>query len=155
MKGRKEKSGGAKDDRSGFIMQVAKPPMVEAQKRACEALDRLRELYPHGHPEFLRILMEEARLHNDKNHDYAKGGRVFGNFERVADILKLYPGFPYDTREGVSVVYMLKQLDAIMWGMSQKIEHKVEGAGPRAGDVSVYMKILRLMLEENQKGESS
>ena len=43
---------------------------------------------------------------------------------------------------------MLKQLDCILCGMCQKIEHKVEGAGPRAGDISVYVKLLRLMFEE-------
>ncbi|MGA2260742.1 MAG: hypothetical protein ABSH28_04820 [Acidobacteriota bacterium] len=111
-------------------------------------LDKLRVLYPNGHPRFLQLLIEEARLHHNKNHDYAKGGPVFGNFERVAAILRLYPGFPYDTREGVNVTYLLKQLDCILWGMCQRIEYKVEGAGPRAGDISVYVKLLRLMFEE-------
>ena len=114
-------------------------------------IDKLRALYPNGHPRFLQMLMDEAKLHNDKNHDYASGGSVFGNFERVAAILQLYPGFPYDTREGVNVIYMLKQLDCILWGMCKKIEHKVEGSGQRAGDVSVYVKLLRLMLEEPEQ----
>ena len=115
-------------------------------------LDKLHALYPNGHPRFLETLIEEARLHHNKNHDYAKGGPVFGNFERVAAILRLYPGFPYDTREGVNVTYLLKQLDCILWGMCQKIEHKVEGAGSRAGDISVYVKLLRLMFEEPNSG---
>jgi len=137
-------------DATNELIEQARQVKEELETRSLEqaGLDKLRELYPNGHPRYLQILMEEARLHNDKNHDYAKGGAIFGNFERVAAILKLYPGFPYDTREGVNVTYMLKQLDCILWGMCQKIEHKVEGAVPRAGDVSVYVKLLRLMFEE-------
>lgn len=137
-------------DLTNEAIEQARHASEESETRLLEqaGLDKLRELYPNGHPRYLQILMEEARLHNDKNHDYAKGGAVFGNFERVAAILKLYPGFPYDTREGVNVTYMLKQLDCILWGMCQKIEHKVEGAVLRAGDISVYVKLLRLMFEE-------
>ncbi len=113
-----------------------------------DALRKLKDLFRNGHKRFVEILIEEARLHDEKNHDYAHGGSPFGNFERVAAILQLYPGFPYDRREGVCLIYALKQLDAIMWGLSKKIEHKVEGMPARAGDISVYSKIFRIMAEE-------
>ncbi|MBZ5499561.1 MAG: hypothetical protein LAP85_24440 [Acidobacteriia bacterium] len=87
-------------------------------------LDKLRALYPNGHPRFLHLLIEEARLHHDKNHDYAKGGPVFGNFERVAAILRLYPGFPYDTREGVNVTYLY-----VIWNTRRTlIQEELHGA---------------------------
>lgn len=112
-----------------------------------EIFQKLRAMYPNGHPRFVSLTLAELKLHDEKNHDYAKGGSPFGNFERVAEIMKQYPDFPYDTREGVLIFYLLKQLDAVIWGMCQKIEHKVEGAPQRAGDMSVYSKILRLMEE--------
>lgn len=113
-----------------------------------QTLRELRSVFRNGHERFLEILLEEARLYDEKNHDYAHGGSPFGNFERVAAILQLYPGFPYDKREGVLLIYSLKQLDAIMWGLSKQIEHKVEGMPARAGDISVYSKIFRIMAEE-------
>src|SRR5574342_296492 len=59
----------------------------------------LRELFPYGHEEFIPTVLKQIRLHSDKNHDYARGGNPLGNFTRVAAILKLWPGFPYDTPE--------------------------------------------------------
>jgi hypothetical protein len=121
----------------------------ESEGTVCiNLIDELRKALPNGHPRFLDICLDEAKLHSEKSHDYSKGGGVFGNFERVAAILQQYPNFPYNTKEGVLIVYMLKQIDAILWGLCQKIEHKVEGLGPRSQDVSVYSKILRIMEEE-------
>lgn len=115
---------------------------------AASPLSQLRRDFPHGHPRFLPLLMDEARLHSDKNHDYSKGGNPLGNFDRVSAILQLYPSFPYDTPAGVAILYALKQLDAILWGKAQRIQHKVEGLAGRYQDVSIYMKIARIADEE-------
>ena len=127
---------------------------LSEDKVASDFMDILRRQYPNGHPRFLDLLVEEARLHNDKNHDYASGGSPLGNFERVSAILRMYPGFCVDTPEGVMVVYMLKQLDALLWGLAQKIKHKVEGLGGRCGDVSVYSKLIRLAVEDQSADET-
>ena len=104
-----------------------------------EALaDELRKSFPHGHPRFLTLLLEKAKLHSDKNHDYAKGGRPLGNFERVATILSLYPNLPLNDPVSVMLIYALKQVDAVLWGLSQGITHKVEGPIDRLSDVLVY-----------------
>ena len=96
----------------------------EARPVEQAVLDKLHALYPNGHPRFLETLIEEARLHHNKNHDYAKGGTVFGNFERVAAILRLYPGFPYDTREGVNVTYLY-----VIWNTRRTlIQEELHGA---------------------------
>ena len=109
-------------------------------------VEKLRSEYPHGHPEFIPLALEEIRLHSDKNHDYASGGPPLGNFERAAAILKLYPDFPYDTPEGWAMLHVIKQLDAVLWGLSRRITHKVEGLESRLGDISVYAKIVRCIL---------
>ena len=105
----------------------------------------------HGHLRFYELTKEEDKLHNIKNWDYAHGGRPLGNFERVAAILNLYPGFPYDTPAGVGVIYSLKQFDATLWSMAKRYKTKVERASRRMMDVSVYSKLIRIMLEDAEK----
>lgn len=103
------------------------------------------EQFPYGHDYFISLCVSEMKLHSDKNHDYASGGDPLGNFQRVSAILKLYPGFPYDTPAGVALINMLKQLDAILWGKAKSIKHKVEGLAGRYEDISVYAKLARIM----------
>ena len=97
---------------------------------------------------FEELSQKEVELYLAKNHDYAKGGDWDGNFKRVAAILAQYPGLT--GKEEVAVVYMLKQLDAALWMLSQGHTSKTgEGIGERLKDISVYAKILRLMVEAN------
>lgn len=108
----------------------------------------LRENFPHGHPAFLPITLKEMQLHSDKNHDYAKGGHPLGNFSRVSSILALYPRLRVSDQRVVALVYALKQLDAVLWGLSEGIEHKVEGLNPRLQDISVYAKLVMCMNDD-------
>lgn len=108
-------------------------------------VDDLRAVFPHGHPEFLPITVGEVQLHSDKNHDYAKGGKPTGNFDRVAAILALYPKLKLSDPRVVALVYALKQVDAVLWGLSENIAHKVEGLNDRLQDISVYSKIVMCM----------
>lgn len=110
----------------------------------------MRQRYPHGHSAFLPITLKELELHSVKNHDYAKGGPALGNFDRVSAILALYPNLKLSDRRVVALVYALKQLDAVLWGLSENIEHKVEGLNARLQDISVYAKIIQCMLTEDR-----
>lgn len=114
----------------------------------------LQKAYPHGHPRFLPITLSELQLHSEKNHDYANGGDPLGNFDRVAAILALYPQLPHGDRRVVALVYALKQLDAVLWGLNSGIVHKIEGANSRLQDISVYMKLIMCMNEDTgQEGK--
>lgn len=113
--------------------------------------DVLREYFPYGHGDFIPTLLQQMQLHSDKNHDYARGGNPLGNFTRVASILKLWPGFPYDTPEGVAFIYALKQLDAEAWSMCQGGDCKVEGLDGRTDDQAVYANLRRCMRRENTR----
>lgn len=108
-------------------------------------VEQLREVFPHGHPEFLPITIAEAELHSAKNHDYASGGKPTGNFDRVAAILALYPKLRLSDPRVVALVYALKQVDAVLWGLNENIKHKVEGLNERLQDISVYSKIVMCM----------
>lgn len=111
-------------------------------------LGEVAKLYPHGHPRFAEITLEEMRLHSDKNHDYAAGGDPLGNFKRQAQFFSHYPGLSLADPSVLSMVYSMKQIDAFFWLKSNGHVAKVEGAGRRLEDVSVYAKLSRIMTEE-------
>jgi hypothetical protein len=108
-------------------------------------IDALRVVFPHGHEDFLPTLIAQMELHSVKNHDYAKGGSSLGNFERVAAILSNYPNLKLSDPRVVALVYAMKQVDAVLWGLNSNIEHKVEGANQRLDDISVYASIVQCM----------
>lgn len=110
----------------------------------------LREVFPHGHPEFLPTTIAQLELHSEKNHDYALGGSPLGNFERVAAILALYPGLNPADKRVVALTYALKQLDAVLWGIAKGIRHKVEGLIPRLQDIAVYANIVICMVKDEK-----
>ena len=109
--------------------------------------DLLRKKYPQGHPLFIANVLNDIELHAKKNRDYAAGGDVLGNFKRVALLMSHYPNFPVDTPRGIAIVYMLKQLDAVMWNMC--IGHILsEGREAREQDIAIYATLIRCMEQE-------
>ena len=114
-------------------------------------VETMRADHPYGHPDFIPLSLAEVTLHSDKNHDYAIGGPPLGNFERVGTILALYPHLNPADPKVVALVYLLKQLDAVLWGLDQKIEHKVEGLLPRLRDISIYAKLVMCIVEDQRQ----
>ena len=95
--------------------------------------------------DYEQLTMEEINLYRAKNKDYTQGGDPFGNFKRVSSILSLYPKLRLANLQVVAMVYMLKQLDAALWMMSERYEGEVENIDTRLTDVHVYAKIARLL----------
>jgi len=112
--------------------------------------EQVRRAFPNGHPRFAGITFREMELHDKKNHDYAKGGSPLGNFDRVSAILALYPNLKLSDPKVIAMVYAMKQVDAVLWGMSEQIEHRVEGLAERLQDVSVYSKLVICMLHDEK-----
>lgn len=108
---------------------------------------QLRGAFPYGHEDFLPTIVAQMELHSVKNHDYASGGSPLGNFERVSAILALYPGLNLGDKRVVALVYALKQLDAVLWGLAKNITHKVEGFVDRLNDIAVYANIVICMIK--------
>ena len=129
-------------------MDLTKITKDDAHRFAEGVAELLRLEWPHGHPEFVNRLLELMKLHSDKNHDYAMGGPPLGNFDRVSQIMRMYPDFPWATPYGVATCYMLKQLDAYMWQQRTGFQPKVEGVESRLSDVTVYSQIILLALRE-------
>jgi hypothetical protein len=125
---------------------------ISFQKEVKKELgDELRNFFPHGHPAFIELTLRELDLHSRKNHDYAGGGSPLGNFQRVTQILSLYPNLKLSDPPTVAIVYLLKQLDATLNMLSQGYEGQVEGHTERWQDISVYSKIISILVEESQK----
>lgn len=111
-------------------------------------IDAFKETFRECPESFLQIQAEETALFAAKNHDYAHGGPITGNFQRVAAILAQYPDLSMGDPRAVACTYMLKQLDSILWGISHGIRHRVEGIGERAKDLAVYAKLLQLIEDD-------
>jgi len=112
--------------------------------------DELRNLFPHGHPKFIEFTLKELDLHSRKNYDYSFGGDPLGNFKRVSQILSLYSGLKLSDPDVVAVIYMLKQLDAALWLRSNGHKAQIEGYAERWQDISVYSKIISILIWELQ-----
>lgn len=124
-------------------------------KKIEDIISELRKEYPNGHPDFIPLTIKEMELHSIKNFDYAHGGDPLGNFQRVADILSHYPWLDLGKPEVVAAVYMMKQLDAALWLMSHGHEAKIEGVGERIGDVSIYAKLIGIMINRSKDNEGA
>jgi len=110
-----------------------------------ELLDKVKEIFPNINEDFVNITLDELELHEKKNWDYARTGDSIGNFKRVAKILENYPNLKGHDPRVVALLYMLKQLDATFWMISQGYDGNVESIDDRLRDVHVYAKIVRII----------
>ena len=93
------------------------------------------------------LIQQELKLAQVKGHDYAAGGQRTGNFDRVSRILEQYPDLKLSDPRVVCVVYLLKQLDSILWGLNTGIKKKAESVGERTMDISIYAKLYQIIEE--------
>ena len=98
--------------------------------------------------DFEQLTMQELDLYLKKNKDYTQGGDTYGNFNRVSSILALYPKLRLSNPQVVAMVYLMKQLDAILWMLNEGYEGGIENIDTRLQDVHVYAKIARLLGDE-------
>ena len=107
----------------------------------------------HGDPRFYKLLTELSDLHSRKNTDYSRGGihGPLGNFIRVSEIKKLYPGLDWSSPFGTALDYLLKQLDAAMiLYASGTVSLTGESVASRLKDVAVYSLLGMLLYEDEQ-----
>jgi len=122
-------------------------------------IDSLKGMYPHGHGNFIPLMLELMELHSKKNYAYAHGGKPLGNFDRRSSIAARYNnidnGGYLDLSDPVvvSVWDMFKQIDAAMWQLSQGYNDDIEGVRSRLRDVVVYGALAILMLDERNGGD--
>lgn len=102
-----------------------------------------------GHPKFYKIVEEIAKLHHDKNTDYATIENPLRNFTSVGQLCKHY-GLVTEGNEAlkVCIIYAMKQLDAALKLLQTGEKGKVEGIPTRFRDVAVYMMIAEILYKE-------
>lgn len=144
-------SGGRRRKASSVMARIFKTSRVteshEDSSLLQTAIKILRRQYPHGSPYFITNLVEKMELHSRKNYDYAAGGHPLGNFHRVSLILAHYPSLTLSDPRVITLIYMLKQLDAILWILNTK-HSASEPLSARAGDITVYSTIVELLDSE-------
>ncbi len=130
-------------------MATKKELQEERETRMSDIAEELRELCPHGHKDYIPMLLENMEHHSNKNYGYAHGGDALGNFNRVSVIKKLFPDMDWATPTGVAIGYLLKQFDAALWQLSKGYEDTTgEVPARRFRDVTVYSAIIELLLKE-------
>ena len=143
------------------IAKLAQQPVSPTGGQvASDYLNKFREnvsVARGGHPKFYKILDEMAILHDKKNTDYSKGlpQGPLGNFIRVSEIKKLYPGFDWDSPFGTCIDYMLKQFDAMMILRATKNKSQTgEPIAARLRDVEIYAVIAEIIESEENNAVS-
>ena len=118
-----------------------------------ENLDKIKEMFPHGHRRFYEIMFDLMDLHNRKNHDYASDENPLSNFQRVGHLADIYDIWNWNVPSSlkIAVIYKLKQFDAFMNLLQQNKKSLVEGVPERLKDVAVYS-VLEIILHE-ESGE--
>jgi hypothetical protein len=118
---------------------------------ACGSVIGKSKVGYYGHPLFYEYTEQEKQLHSDKNYDYVGSGDPMGNFHRVAMMVDrlLNPNIPKEIRPAVvSYIYMAKQFDAVGDMLGNWRQPKVEGFDGRLMDISVYSKIMRILIND-------
>jgi hypothetical protein len=94
---------------------------------------------------FQDALLEEVRgMAKTKGKEYANGEDRFGNFNRLAQRLKI-------SREHVLYVYLGKHLDGIETRLVTGQTFSAEGTRGRIVDAITYLTLLAGMLEEESR----
>lgn len=94
--------------------------------------------------DFTELLDSELELLKIKNRDYSLGGNPFGNFQRVGQILALYPNLKLSDPLTVLLIFTLKHLDAVLHMAEMAYDGK-ENKEDRLKDISLYANIAILM----------
>jgi hypothetical protein len=112
------------------------------------ALEAMKVLCPHGHPDFYEALVDMGIVHSEKNYDYAGDGDPLGNFKRVAKIVESIIG-PDNGPAKVAVIYVAKQFDAVVDMLAHGRTAKVESLDDKLQDLSIYSQLARIALRES------
>ena len=106
----------------------------------------------HGHPRFYELLEKIAKLHNDKNKDYATQAEPLQNFTDRAEIDVKYGTIPEGPRPAFKICMndLMKQLVAALKLSKYNQEGQVEGVPKRLEDVAVYSLLAIILYEENK-----
>jgi len=102
-----------------------------------------------GHPKFYIILKELADLHSRKNFDYAGSGDPLDNFNRCGEMVKALLSKGGLNEMKTSLIFMSKQVDAVIDMIGKGRKEQVEGITDKLNDIAIYAILARILYEEN------
>ena len=94
-----------------------------------------------GHPRFYELQELEAEIHSRKNQDYAKEESPLSNFYLVAESLGIKPS-------DVALMHLGTKYFRIVNLTQEGTEPLNESKPDTLTDMSIYAKIMRILLEE-------
>jgi len=114
-----------------------------------DLIKEMKRMFPNGDPLFYELIVELAKLHNDKNADYASKEEPLRNFTVVGNALEKYniitKGYPATK---LALTYAYKQWDAALKLLGRSEKGDVEGVSQRLNDIAVYATIARILYEK-------
>lgn len=105
-----------------------------------------------GHPEFYRLLIRMAELHNRKNKQYATLTDPLGNFKRCGELAKKL--IKVDNKAlAMALFYMSKQVDAVYEMVGENKKDTVEELEDKLLDIAVYSLISIVLNKDGKSNE--
>jgi hypothetical protein len=103
----------------------------------------------YGHPMFYKILENLAKLHSDKNKQYATKDNPLGNFTRTAALCsKLFNPKIKNKPLAMALCYMAKQVDGVYEIVGEGKEGTVDSLKDKFSDIAVYSIICMILIDE-------
>jgi hypothetical protein len=115
-------------------------------------MSSLAEKYPYGDKDFYSLLEEIAKLHNDKNRQYASKENPLGAFERNAVIQgKLYKDSIKNKELACAMSFMGKQIDGAYEIVGCSKENTPDSLEEKLKDVAIYSLLAILLARKGNK----
>jgi len=107
----------------------------------------------YGSPKFYKILENLAKLHSEKNKQYASKSNPLGNFIRCSKLCdKLLNPKIENKPLAYLLILMSKQIDSVFDIIGENKENTIESLQDKLSDIAVYS-ILGIILSEEDKKE--
>lgn len=106
----------------------------------------------YGHPRFPEIADELKELHSRKNYQYATVDDPLGNFRRCGILCsKLLK--PENKALATCLVYMGKQVDAVIEMVGERKTNTIESLIDKLKDIATYSIIAIILIEEAERAQ--
>jgi len=104
-------------------------------------------LYKQGHPEFYKLLIKMAELHDKKNAQYATSKDPLANFRRCGKLCEKL--IKVDNKPlAMALFYMSKQVDAVYEMVGENKKNTVEQLEDKLFDIAVYSLLCIILNKE-------
>ncbi len=109
----------------------------------------------HGDKRFYEILENLAKLHSEKNRQYATKENPLGNFYRTAELCsKLFKYSIKNKPLAMALSYMAKQVDGVYEIVGESKENTVDSLKDKLQDVAIYSILSMILIDDYEEREN-